>query len=57
MKMLAGVALGILLCAVFPDLPYSVKDWINELAQTVADATDPTFTERAEEALTDWRNQ
>ena len=57
MKLLAGVAIGVALCAVFPELPYSVKDWINQAAQSVANATDPTFTERAEEALTDWRNQ
>ena len=57
MRLLIGTALGIALCAVFPELPTTVQSWINTAASEVAVATDPSTLERAESALTDWRNQ
>ena len=57
MKFAIGVLLGIALCAVFPELPKRTQGWINELAHTAAEATDPTLVQSAEDALTDWRAQ
>lgn len=57
MRFLAGIVLGIVLCGVFPELPRATQAWINDLARTVADSTDPTLIESAEEALTNWRAQ
>jgi len=57
MRFLAGMILGILLCGVFPELPRTTQSWINELAQTLADSTDPTLVQSAEDALTNWREQ
>ena len=56
MRMLIGVGLGIALCAFVPDVPLKLKAWINYTASEIAVATDPSFKERAESALTDWRN-
>jgi len=56
MRILIGMALGILVCAVAPSVPQELKAWINYTAGEIAVATDPSTLERAESALTDWRN-
>ena len=57
MKFLVGIGLGIVLCAVFPTVPKEFKTWINTTAQNIVELTDPSFTESAQDALTDWRSQ
>ena len=57
MRFLIGLALGIVLCGVFPDVPRATQSWINELAHTAAEATEPSLPETVGEALTDWRNK
>ena len=57
MRLLLGVVLGIFLCGLFPDIPRDTQSWINQIADAVADRTDPTLTQRAEDALTNWRTE
>lgn len=57
MRFLLGVALGVAVCAVFPQLPQATQRVINDLAHTAAEATDPSVWESTEQALTDWRSQ
>ena len=56
MRILIGVALGIGLCAVFPELPRTAQSWINTAADTVADQTAPSLPESTARALDEWRN-
>ena len=57
MRILIGVALGIGLCAVFPELPRTAQSWINTAADTVADQTAPSLPESTARALDEWRSQ
>jgi len=56
-RYLIGIVIGVLLCAVYPNLPRTAQLKINEAAHMLSQATEPTVIDSVDEALTNWRRQ
>ena len=56
MKLLVGIAIGIGMCSIWPELPQQVALQLHTVAQSLADHTRPDLVDQGLEAWTDWRN-